>query len=239
MMIDMAAPAAPAPDQPARDRIATDLDTTLFVEAGAGSGKTTALVTRVLALVVTGTAELKSIAAITFTEKAAAELRDRIRRKLEERAEEAVAADETDVDMRCRLALDQLDGAAIGTLHSFAQRLLSEHPIEAGIPPRIEVLDEVSSDVEFERRWTAHRDHLLQDPDLERTLLLLFASGVKHTALRSLAVAFDENWDLVEERVPATAPEPPSVLYLVGDVLAAMDDVCGERANCVDGHYLL
>src|SRR5205823_12729594 len=78
-----------------------------------------------------------------------------------------------------------------------------------------------------------------QGPDLERTMLLLCASGVKHTALRSLAVAFDENWDLVEERVPATAPEPPSVLDLVGDVLAAMDDVCGERANCVDGNDLL
>ena len=55
---------------------------------------------------------------------------------------------------RCRLALEQLDGAAIGTLHAFAQRLLSEHPVEAGLPPRVEVLDEVSSEVAFERRWS-------------------------------------------------------------------------------------
>ena len=76
--------AAP-PDQAARDRIATDLDTTLFVEAGAGSGKTTALVGRVVALVTSGAVELRNLAAITFTEKAGAELRDRVRRELQER----------------------------------------------------------------------------------------------------------------------------------------------------------
>ena len=74
---------------------------------------------------------------------------------------------------RCRDALDQLDGAAIGTLHAFAQRILSEHPIEAGLPPRVEVLDEVSSGVEFERRWAAFHDDAARRPGLERTLLLL------------------------------------------------------------------
>ena len=67
------------------------------------------------------------------------------------RLESAAEADPGGEDgARCRHALDQLDGAAIGTLHSFAQRLLSEHPIEAGLPPRVEVLDEVSSKVAFE-----------------------------------------------------------------------------------------
>src|SRR5262245_41081484 len=72
-------------DRDARARILGDLETTLFVEAGAGSGKTTALVDRVVALVTSGVAELAHIAAITFTEKAGAELRDRIRRALEAR----------------------------------------------------------------------------------------------------------------------------------------------------------
>ena len=174
--------------------------TTLFVEAGAGSGKTIRLVDRVLGLVATGTAELRTIAAITFTEKAGAELRDRIRRALEERVERHRPT-QTSIE-RCQAAIDQLDGAAIGTLHSFAQRILSENPVEAGLPPRVEVLDEVSSGTEFERRWAGFRDELLDEPELERTLLLLFATGVKHAALRSLALAFDQNWDLVEERVP-------------------------------------
>ena len=118
----------------------------------------------------------------------------------------------TDVAQRCRTALDQLDGAAIGTLHSFAQRILSEHPIEAGLPPRVEVLDEVSSGVEFERRWSAFREELLADPALERTILLLLAGGVRANAIDALASAFEDNWDLVDDRVPETAPEPPSVL---------------------------
>src|ERR1019366_938198 len=97
------------PDQAERDRITEDLDTTLFVEAGAGSGKTSALVGRVLALVKDEQAELRRTAAITFTEKAGAELRDRIRSGLEREAE---ADPEGERREPCRVALDQLDGAA-------------------------------------------------------------------------------------------------------------------------------
>jgi ATP-dependent helicase/nuclease subunit A len=216
--------AAP-PDQAARDRITEDLDTTLFVEAGAGSGKTSALVGRVLALVKGGQVGLRRIAAITFTEKAGAELRDRIRAGLEKAAE---ADPQGEVGKRCRVALEQLDGAAIGTLHSFAQRLLSEHPVEAGLPPRVEVLDEVSSAVAFSARWSSFRDQLLADPLLERTVLLLFAAGVRPNALQSLAEAFDDNWDLVQERVPEAAPEPPPVRDLFASAVGAIRAVCGE-----------
>src|SRR6266545_4970254 len=66
-------------DSPARDRIATDTAATLFVEAGAGSGKTSALVRRITTLVLTDRIPLSAIAAVTFTEKAGAELRDRRR----------------------------------------------------------------------------------------------------------------------------------------------------------------
>ena len=178
---------------------------------------------RVLALVLGGHVELRRVAAITFTEKAGAELRDRIRAELEKAAETDPDGDRGE---RAREALDQLDGAAIGTLHSFAQRLLSEHPVEAGLPPRVEVLDEVSSSVAFDARWSSFRDELLADPELERTLLLLFASGVRPTALRSLAEAFDDNWDLVRERVPEAAPDPPSVHQLFGPAAAAIRHVC-------------
>jgi len=99
---------APLTDASARERIRRDLGDTLFVEAGAGSGKTTALVDRVVALVTTGTAELREIAAVTFTEKAGTELRDRVRRELQQTLTNAT---DTDVIVRCRLALDQLDNA--------------------------------------------------------------------------------------------------------------------------------
>ena len=96
------------PDQDARTTIAERLDQTLFVEAGAGSGKSTALVGRVLELVATGTVRLAEVAAITFTEKAAAELRDRIRQQLEQTAEAARAAGDGARATRCDAAIDQL-----------------------------------------------------------------------------------------------------------------------------------
>jgi ATP-dependent exoDNAse (exonuclease V) beta subunit len=217
------------PDQPARRRVSTDLDATLFVEAGAGSGKTTALVDRLIALVEHGRAELRSVAAITFTEKAGAELRDRLRQALEKRAATDAAPATA---ARFHLALDQLDGAAIGTLHAFAQRLLNEHPVEAGLPPRVEVLDEVSSGVEFERRWAAFRDDLLARPELERTLVLFFASGVGEAALRGHAVAFDQNWDLVAERVPEHAPDPPALRERFEAAASLLEQACEMRRHC-------
>jgi ATP-dependent exoDNAse (exonuclease V) beta subunit len=220
-----------APDAERRQRIARDLGTTLFVEAGAGSGKTTELVRRVLALVETGAAELGAIAAITFTEKAAAELRDRVRAELERTLTTEISPEARD---RYRLALAQLDGAAIGTLHSFAQRILSEHPIEAGLPPRVEVVDEVNSEVSFERRWCSFRDELLADPALERTIVLLTAAGVKFEALRAVAVAFNDNWDLVDERVPGHAPDPPDAICLVAPLLTEIDRICAEPCRDPD-----
>lgn len=221
----------PAPDQPARDRITADLGSTLFVEAGAGSGKTTALIDRILALVGTGTVELRALAAITFTEKAAAELRDRLRRQLEQ---QAAVGEDAAVRDRCRRALHQLDAAAVGTLHAFAQRLLGEHPIEAGLPPRVEVLDEVSSGVAFDERWRAFLDDLLADPSLERALVLLHACGGKVDALRAVARTFDENWDLVAERVTSSPGEVAPVHDMVGPVLAEIRAICATPCRDPD-----
>ena len=66
----------------------------------------------------------------------------------------------------------------MSTLHAFAQRLLVEHPIEAGLPPRVEVVDEIQSQVAFDERWTRFVDRLLDDETLERTLLLGLHSGL-------------------------------------------------------------
>lgn len=107
-------------DQAARDRIASDHHETLFVEAGAGSGKTSSLVSRVVTLVIGG-ADVTSIAAITFTEAAAAELRARVRTELEAVEQGATVrhvADSEAARARASAALDQLDRATICTLLS-------------------------------------------------------------------------------------------------------------------------
>jgi ATP-dependent exoDNAse (exonuclease V) beta subunit len=83
----MTLPFIPA-DQDIRYRIRDCLDENLLVEAGAGTGKTTGLVERVVRLITTGCATLDQVAAITFTEAAAAELRDRVRENLERSAED-------------------------------------------------------------------------------------------------------------------------------------------------------
>ncbi|HTY56881.1 MAG TPA: UvrD-helicase domain-containing protein, partial [Candidatus Binataceae bacterium] len=70
-------------DQRARDRIVNDLDVTLLIEAAAGTGKTTALVSRIVAAVASGRATLDRIVAVTFTEKAAGELKLRLRSEIE------------------------------------------------------------------------------------------------------------------------------------------------------------
>jgi ATP-dependent exoDNAse (exonuclease V) beta subunit len=222
------------PDQAARDRIHHRLDETLFVQAGAGSGKTRALVERIVSLVTTGTAGLDALAAITFTEKAAAELRDRVRRRLDTERERAASRHDDAVVQRCTAALADLDSAAIGTLHSYARRLLTEHPIEAGLPPRIEVLDDVASAVAFDDRWALFLDQLLADPAVERPLLLATAAGVRTAHLRLIALAFNQNWDLVHDHAPAEAAE---VGPWHDELTALLDDVdaaTAERHHCCE-----
>jgi ATP-dependent exoDNAse (exonuclease V) beta subunit len=226
--------AGPTPaDHAARARIREALDETLFVQAGAGSGKTRALVERIANLVATGTAGLEAIAAITFTEKAAAELRDRVRHRLRAERDGAAAAGDEVRAQRCAVALDELDSAAIGTLHNFARRLLTEHPVEAGLPPRVEVLDEVGSAVAFDDRWASFLDQLLADPAVERPLLLAIAGGVRTDHLRMLALGFNQNWDLAPGfRATATeiTPWDAELRALLADIAAAHDE-CRHCCN--------
>src|SRR5207244_6895367 len=103
-------------DADARQAIKDDLDTTLVVEAAAGAGKTTELVNRILRVLATGRAEMIEIVAVTFTEKAAGELKLRLREKLEiERA----ATGDAIVRARLDKALEQLEEAHVNTIHGF------------------------------------------------------------------------------------------------------------------------
>ena len=202
-------------DDKARTSIEKDLGKTLFVEAGAGTGKTTALVGRIVELVLTDDSDarvpLSQIAAITFTEAAAAELRERIRIKFEEALRDAKAAGNVERIDRCNRALADADIAAVSTLHAFAQRLLSEFPVEVGVPPRVEVIDEVRSQLAFDRRWGVFLDSLYDDPDLEEFIVRASILGVKLNGpqLRNIAQQFDDNWDrLLHVDVPPTRPTP-------------------------------
>jgi ATP-dependent helicase/nuclease subunit A len=223
------------PDQEARDRIRTDTASTLFVEAGAGAGKTQALGGRVLTLVDEGV-PIESIAAITFTEKAASELRHRVR-------EELTAGPTTELR---RAALDGLDSAPIGTLHAFARRLLFEFPVEAGLPPGFTVLDELESQLDFAERWDDLLDELLDDPHREVAPGLSATEFVQlcewggfglERGLLQVAADFEANWDLVEDHVDREAPARPSTgaadVVAAARVVAATPTPVGDRQEQV------
>ena len=220
----------PLADRAARDAVRSRLDETLFVEAGAGTGKTAVLVARICELVTADGPDLpvpmRSVAAITFTEKAAAELRDRVRAELEQRSRAADAP--LDVRERCERALDELDDAAICTLHSFAQRILTAFPVEAGLPPRIEVHDEVSSLLSFDERWRQTRDDLLDDPELEAAVIVVLAAGATPEHLRRVAEHLDDNWDLLD-RIGASPEIPDPDL---DPWLAELDALCASGDQC-------
>lgn len=216
-------------DEEHRKEITHSTGETLFVNAGAGSGKTTALVGRVATLVIDDGVRLADIAAVTFTEKAGAELRDRLRAQFER-----IWREDGDVaQRRAADALDDLDGAAIGTLHAFAQRILTEHPIEACLPPNIEVLDEVGSSVAFDERWNGLQTDLLDDDTIARPLLLAMATGMKPAHLRSLALALGRDWDLIDERILRSDP-PTLVLPGFDACIARARELLDLRRHCTD-----
>ena len=154
-------PAALAADAAARTRAVRDLVTPFLVEAGAGSGKTTLLITRILALVAAGV-PAHHVAAITFTRKAAGELRERVVGELDATLrgvppKHPVPWDAGDAAVRARFAtaLAELDRMYLGTIHGFCARLLRERPVEAGLDPAFEELDEVDA-LADRRAWWAN-----------------------------------------------------------------------------------
>src|SRR5436853_2042900 len=105
----------------------------VFVSAGAGTGKTAVLVERFVRAVCERGLDIDSTLVITYTRKAAAELRSRIRAGLVERGRNDLAR--------------ELDGAWISTIHGFCSRLLKAYPFAAGLDPRFRELDEAQAAV--------------------------------------------------------------------------------------------
>ncbi|MEI6449453.1 MAG: UvrD-helicase domain-containing protein, partial [Actinomycetes bacterium] len=231
-------------DQEVRERVTGDLGTTFLLEAGAGTGKTRVLVDRYVKCVLDealGSGDVRTVAAITFTEKAAGELRQRVREELEARA---VAAEPGSgaADLIER-SLAALDDAPISTIHGFAGRLLREFPVEAGVDPAFEQLDALGSDIERARLWEEWFTGLAaDDPPGEAAgraggrpvrdwLMRLLRAGVTLDSVRTLAVGakgiFGERYDL------DPAPEPPPEPDLGAGLRALAQPLKSLREHCV------
>ncbi len=169
------------PDARSRQIVRESLDDTLVVEAAAGTGKTTELVARLVNLLASGRATVDQVVAVTFTEKAAGELKLRIREELEKARSlpapdsstarrptvKASPAGERPADAR-RAALDaalaHLEESHIGTIHGFCAELLRERPVEACVDPEFVVLTEAQADRLFDEAFRVWLHEQLASP---------------------------------------------------------------------------
>jgi len=227
-------------DADVRARVTSDLGTTYLLEAGAGTGKTRVLVDRYVSCVLDpshGTGDVRTVAAITFTEKAAGELRQRVRERFEQLAIEA-AGDPARSEL-IGAALDALDDAPIGTIHGFAGRLLREFPVEAGVDPAFEQLDQLGSDLQRARLWDEWLTELAaSDPETDaarRGLARLLRAGVRLEWLRELALGprgvFNERYDLDPVRPPAGEPALNEALAGLAQPLERLASFCSVACS--------
>jgi len=156
------------PDKKAREKIKNDLNKNFLVEAGAGSGKTTSLVNRMLALVKNGVYKADQIVAITFTRKAAAELKEKFRMELEKVFKKE---NEKQVKINIQKAIENIDQVFTGTIHSFCAKLLRERPVEAGLAPDFQELDEIEEKILQNESWQEYLQYKREnDPEILKKL---------------------------------------------------------------------
>ncbi|HEX6666151.1 MAG TPA: UvrD-helicase domain-containing protein [Solirubrobacterales bacterium] len=194
----------------------------VLLEAGAGTGKTGVMVDRYCRLACDAGVAPDAILAFTFTDKAAAELRQRIRAELSRRAELG--------DERAAALLPAIGGAWVTTIHGFCNRLLGAHPVAAGIDPGFRVLDtpettraarEAFDEAlrEFLAAGGEGREELVATFEIEGLRALV--TGV-HAELRSRGEA--------EPRLPEPPPsDPEAAIHTAAEAAAAALEECGPK----------
>ncbi|MCY3963910.1 MAG: UvrD-helicase domain-containing protein [Acidobacteria bacterium] len=193
---------SPPPDEASRRRIREALDESQLVEAAAGTGKTTVLVERLVAILEEGRGTVEGLAAVTFTRKAAGELKLRLRQALDARLLQlrGIGA-ESERQERLEKAISRLEQAAIGTIHSLCADMLRERPVEAGVDPGFGELAEDEAPRLFARsfgRWIEEELEAMR-PGLRRELARLMVGrwSPNQSALERLR---DAAWRLVDWR---------------------------------------
>lgn len=163
-------------DADARAIIRSSLDESLIVEASAGTGKTTELVNRIVAILRAGRTEIQKVVAVTFTHKAAGELKVRLRQELDRARAGAGGAELANVEA----AIGRLEEAVIGTIHSFCAQVLRERPVEACVDPAFQELAEKEQQRIYDRAFRQWFEGALDEdrPGLRRALSrLAWTSG--------------------------------------------------------------
>jgi len=183
-------------DAPDREKAASDLAHSYIVEAAAGTGKTTLLVERILNLMRAAKARPEEIVAITFTERAAAELKARLQDRI---GEEAAAASGEEAE-RLGEALYGLERMQVTTIHAFCTAILKERPVEAGVDPNFGVADELMASLISQDTWDEWLARKMDknDPVLRRALTLGIPPDKMLDDMHELAMTISENRDIAE-----------------------------------------
>ena len=227
-------------DDSSRKTILENLSQNIFVEAGAGTGKTTILVERIVNLIESGLATIDSIAAITFTNSAAEELKIRIREKLDSCSQDE---DKTIIQReRSFRGVNDIDKATISTLHGFASSILRFKPLEAGLPPGFAIMDAVQTKLMFRKQFREWRDIAINDPSLEQYWLTYFSYGFGIHNLEKLSFDLMEKFHLLDQtenilfddRLPNDSPS-----IFIHKIQSDLEDVLEYNSNPDDKLFFI
>jgi ATP-dependent helicase/nuclease subunit A len=199
------------PDREAREAAETTFDRNIVLVAGAGTGKTTSLVNRMVHLLIKepSPVAVTQIVALTFTNKAATEMKVRLRERLaalvDPRADAASSYDggavsphdlqarygltRDEIAARAKDALQDLEKAQIGTLHSFAAHLLRLYPLESAVDPAFQEDDGLRFDEHFTQAWDLWIDRELSRQGTHHELWRRLLESTTVEELRSLTYA--------------------------------------------------
>jgi ATP-dependent helicase/nuclease subunit A len=165
-------------------------DNNLSVTAGAGTGKTLLLVERYLDILINEPVDVKEILAITFTKKAAGEMKERVTKRIEEKLESELS---DKANQKLIHARDRMNSASISTIHAFCSRLLREYPVEAGLDPDFRQLNDMQRQLLLDEELEKQFELLDREPDQWISLFRMFG---KETLRHMLRTALVHNYDM-------------------------------------------
>ncbi len=208
-------------DQAERELILNELNTSMLVEASAGSGKTTAMVGRMVALLREGVCTMPALAAMTFTNKAAGEIRSRFQQALLQAAQSEANASKR---RRMEQAIEESDQCFIGTIHAFCGRLLRERPLEAKIAVAFEEIDEERDALLRQETWERFVETCYAEDD--ELIHRLDAVGLSFADLREAFTTFADYPDVDDwPCTPVSAPATKALLNKLEDYHQHMEQL--------------